>query len=281
MNTLWSDFWLGIRCYFKSFGFISRHHLSHFYLYPIAFILLFSAGAFFGIRALVDLVEPHLNNMLGIDSVEADGFFDRMLLVIKQTGRYIIHAVVWVSLMFVYYKINKYIVLIVMSPVMAVISERTDRIITGRSYPLSFMLIVKDALRGVVIAMRNAVLELIIMVLLLGGNLLITVVAPPAAVVTTPLVTIALFVIGSYFYGFSTIDYNSERYRLSFRESIRLVRRNKGIALANGTMFTLWLMVPVFGTYVGTIFAPITCTIGATMALIEKGELENPEAVRS
>jgi hypothetical protein len=34
----------------------------------------------------------------------------------------------------------------------------------------------------------------------------------------------------------------------------------------------LWLIVPFFGTYIGTIIAPITCTVGATLALLEKGE---------
>ncbi len=273
MNTVFQDFMLGLRCYFKSFGFISRNRMWHFYLYPILFIFVFSVSAFLGIRALVDLIEPTLNSLFGIDPIPGDGFFDKFMLVVKQTGRYIVHAVIWVSLMFIYYKINKYIVLIVMSPVMAVIAERTDRIITGRDYPMSIVQIIKDAMRGVVIALRNAVLEIGIMILLLAFNFLLTLLFPPVAVISTPLVSIVLFGIGAYFYGFSTIDYSSERYRLSFRESIRLVRRNKGIALANGTIFTLWLIVPIFGTYIGTIFAPVTCTVGATMALLEKGVL--------
>ncbi len=276
---VWRDFILGLGMYAKSFAFVSKHRLTHFYLYPIAFILIFSLSAFFGIRALVDAIEPWLNDLLGVQSFPAEGFFDRLGLLLKQTGRYVIHAVIWVSLMFVYYKVNKYIVLIVMSPVMAVIAERTDQIVTGRSYPISVMQIAKDALRGAVIAIRNAVIELAIMVLLLALNLLITVFAPPLTVVTTPLVTVLLFFVGAYFYGFSTIDYSNERYKLSFRESIALVRRNKGIALANGTVFTLWLMVPVFGTYVGTVIAPITCTVGATLALLDKKVYPQAEVV--
>lgn len=271
MSTFGKDIALGFRTYFKSFGFIVRHRMLHFYLYPLAFILLFSVGSFFGIRAIVDAIEPFLNELLGLDRPDADGFFDRILLAFKQAGRYITHAVIWVSLMFIYYKVNKYIVLIVMSPVMTVISERVDRIVTGRKYPMSFGLIVKDALRGIFIAIRNGILELLIVIVLLVINLLVTLFFPPIAVIFTPLVSILIFVIGAYFYGFSTMDYNSERYRLSYRESIRLVRRNKGIAISNGTIFTLWLIVPVFGTYIGTIFAPITCTVGATLALLEKG----------
>lgn len=271
MSSFSKDMALGLRTYFQSFGFIARNRMLHFYLYPMAFILVFSLGSFFGIRALVDSIEPYLNDLLGLDRPEADGFFDRLLLAFKQAGRYVLHAVIWVSLMFIYYKVNKYIVLIIMSPVMAVISERVDRIVTGRSYPMSIGLILKDALRGVMIAIRNGILELMIVVVLLVMNLLITFFFPPLALVSTPVVSILIFVIGAYFYGFSTIDYSSERYRLSFRESIRLVRRNKGIAIANGTIFTLWLMIPIFGTYVGTIIAPITCTVGATLALAEKG----------
>lgn len=271
MSAFTRDVALGFRTYFKSFGFIVRHNMLHFYLYPVAFILLFSVGSFFGIRALVDTIEPFLNDLLGLDRPDADGVLESMLLAIKKAGRYVTHAVIWVSMMFLYYKINKYIVLIVMSPVMTVISERVDRIVTGRKYPMSLGLILKDAMRGVLIAVRNGILELIIVIALLILNLVVTLIFPPIAFIFTPAISVLIFVIGAYFYGFSTIDYSSERYRLSFRRSIRLVRRNKGIAIANGTIFTLWLMIPIFGTYVGTIFAPITCTVGATLALLEKG----------
>lgn len=244
----------------------------HFYLYPLVLIVVLSASSFFGIRSLVDALSEWLNGLMGVEAMPSDSIWGKVKLFFSEIGRYIVQALVWVSLVFVFYKLQKYIVLIVMSPVMALVSERTDELVTGNRYPFSIGQVVKDSFRGAAIAIRNGVLELAITALLLGLNLAITVFFSPLTVVTTPLVTVALFFIGAYFYGFSTMDYTSERYRLKMSESVQLVRRNNGLAVANGSIFLLWLIVPFFGTYIGTIVAPITCTVGATLALLEKGE---------
>lgn len=274
-STFAKDFNLGMRSYLKSFGFIMKNRMGHFYLYPVAFIVLFSLGAFYSIDFIVDSITPWVNSTFGLEPLPGDGGFDQAKAVLREIGRYVIHAVVWVSLMLIYYKINKYFILIVMSPVMAIIAEKTESVVTGRHFPFSGVQLLRDVFRGVLIAVRNAVVELSITIALLGFNFFLTLLFPPVTVISTPLVGMVIFFVGAYFYGFSTIDYTGERHRLSYRQGLALVRRNKGIALANGTFFSLWLIIPIFGTYVGTIFAPITCTVGATLALLEKGEPHN------
>lgn len=278
MGSISKDFFLGLRAYFKSFGFIAKHRLWYYYLYPLVFILIFSLSAFFGISWIVDTIAPRVNDMLGLESVEADGFWDRIALFFREAGRYLIHAVVWVSLMFIYYKVNKYFVLIVMSPVMALLSERTDAILSGTAPPFSLTQFLKDIWRGILIALRNGVLELFFTVLILLVNLGISLLFPPLTFISSPLSSILIFFLGAYYYGFATMDYNTERYRMKMGQSVQLIRKNSGIALANGTVFTLWLIVPIFGTYIGTVIAPITCTVGATLAMHEKGLLKNQEA---
>ena len=157
-----------------------------------------------------------------------------------------------------------------MSPVMAIVSERTDEILIGRKVAFNFTQLIKDVWRGVLIALRNMFLEIGIIIILALVNLLVGLIFAPFAVITTPLFAIITFLVGAYFYGFSTMDYSSERNKLNVRQSIRFIRKYKGIALANGTIFTMWLIVPVLGTYIGTIFAPITCTVGATLAIHER-----------
>lgn len=272
MTSFWSDFRLGLNQYSKSFNFIRRNGMLHFYLYPILLIVVLAATSFFGIQSLVDLISVWLNGYLGAEEIPADDFWGKTKAFFSEAGRYIVQALVWASLLLVFYKLQKYIVLIVMSPVMALVSERTDEIVTGNRYPFSLKQVLKDVFRGVGIALRNGAIELLITVVLLTLNLLVTIFFSPLTIITSPLVTVALFVIGAYFYGFSTIDYTSERYRLNMADSVQLVRRNRGLAVANGSVFMLWLIVPFFGTYVGTIIAPITCTVGATLALLEKGE---------
>ena len=175
-----------------------------------------------------------------------------------------------------YYKISKYVVIIAMSPIMAFVSERTETILNGSEVPFSWGQFCKDILRGVILAIRNFIIEIGFIIILGVLGLIIGLVFPPLAVITTPLFAVLTFTIGAYFYGFATMDYTSERRKLSASESVRYIWKHKGVALANGTIFTLWLIVPIFGTYVGTIFAPITCTVGATLAIheIDKKEQE-------
>lgn len=272
MSSFSKDLRLGLKSYSQSFGFIRRNGMLHFYLYPILLIVVLGATSFFGIQSLVDAISEWLNAWMGVGEIPADDFWGKTKTFFSELGRYIVQALIWASLALVFYKLQKYVVLIVMSPVMALVSERTDEIVTGNRYPFSLGQVLKDSLRGIAIALRNGALELLITVVLLAANLFVTVVFSPLTVITTPLVTVTLFVVSAYFYGFSTLDYTSERYRLKMSESVQLVQRNRGLAIANGGVFALWLLIPIVGTYIGTVVAPITCTVGATLALLEKGE---------
>lgn len=274
MSSFSKDFRLGMKTYLQSFGFIRRNGMLHFYVYPIVLLVLLTATSFFGIQSLVDVISNWLIGWMGVEEIPADDFWGKTKAFLSEAGRYIAQALIWVSLALVFYKLQKYVVLIVMSPVMALVSERTDEVLTGNRYPFSLGQLLKDSLRGILIALRNGALELLITIGLLGANLFVTVVFSPLTVITTPLVTLILFVVSAYYYGFSTLDYTSERYRLKMIDSVQLVRRNRGLAVANGGVFALWLLIPVVGTYIGTVVAPITCTVGATLALLEKGEHE-------
>lgn len=272
MNTFRKDFQLGIRTYFKSWGFIVRNGMMHYYLYPLLFIILFSVFATFGIGMLDDLITPLIQDLIGVEELPGASWWDKTRAFFSKMSTYLVSFVIWVSLLYVYFKINKYVILIVMSPVMALIAEKTDEKLTGQEFPFSATQFVRDIWRGILIAVRNLFLEIILTLAILALNAIITVILPPLTVITTPLVTIALFVIGAYFYGFSTMDYTNERYRLNVSESVGVIRKSKGLAIANGAIFSLWLIIPFIGTYLGAIFAPVTCTVGATLALLEKKE---------
>ncbi|MFT4683366.1 MAG: CysZ protein [Flavobacteriales bacterium] len=273
MNSFGQNFKLGISTYFRSFGFIVKNKMMHFYLYPLAFVILFSIGAAAGIGTLNDLITEWVNGYIQIEELPGADVWDKTLNFVKSMATYAINFIVWLSLIIVFHKLNKYLVLIVMSPVMSIISERTDEIITGKKYPFDWRQLIKDVWRGVLIALRNLFFEMSITILLLSLNLAITVFLPFLSIITTPLVAVALFFIGAYYYGFSTMDYTNERYRLSTGESVRYIRKNKGLAVSNGSIFALWLAIPVLGTYVGTVFAPVTCTVGATLSMLAKGDL--------
>lgn len=268
------DFALGIKTYFQSFRFIRKNGLWPYYLYPLAFIIAFAIFAGWGISTMSEWLTPWLYDLLNLEPLPGDSWWEKTLNFLEDAGKYLIGFIVWVSFAFVYYKISKYVVIIAMSPIMAFVSERTEKILNGTQVPFAWGQFFKDILRGIILALRNLVIEIGFIIILGILGLVIGLVFPPIAIVTTPLFAILTFAIGAYFYGFSTMDYTSERRKLSINESIKFIRKHKGVALANGTIFTLWLIVPIFGTYVGTIFAPITCTVGATLAI---HELDNKE----
>lgn len=283
MTTFWKDFRLGVRTYFNSWGFIVRNGMMHYYLYPLLFIIFFSVFATFGIGMLDDLITPIVQNWIGVEELPGESWWDKTVAFFGKMSTYLVSFVIWVSLLYVYFKINKYVILIVMSPIMALIAEKTDEKVTGQVFPFSMTQLVRDVWRGILIAVRNLFLEILLTIVILTINAIITMVLPPLTIITTPLSTVALFLIGAYFYGFSTMDYTNERYRLNVSESVDVIRKGKGLAVANGAIFALWLIIPFVGTYLGAIFAPVTCTVGATLALLEKkdkGEIQNYKEIQ-
>jgi CysZ protein len=150
-----------------------------------------------------------------------------------------------------------------MSPIMALLSEKTDEIITGKKYPFVWDQFVRDVFRGIAIALRNMFIEFgfIIASFFLMWIPVIGWVMP-----------IILLLISYYFYGFSMLDYTSERRKLKYRESIRYIRSNKGLAIGNGFIFSLLFSLPIFGGMIASVVAPVAATI-AVIELEKKSDI--------
>ena len=102
------------------------------------------------------------------------------------------------------------------SPVFAYISEKTESILEGRDFPFSFKQLMKDAWRGIKLALRNAVWQSIYIFSLLLLSLL------PLVGWISPLIAL---LVECYYYGFSMLDYSCERNKLSPSQSIEFIGR--------------------------------------------------------
>jgi len=157
-------------------------------------------------------------------------------------------------LVFFYFSLFKYLFLIIGSPVFAYLSEKTSSIIEEREFPFSFSQLLKDAARGIRLALRNTAWQTLYAVSLILLSLV------PLAGWITPL--IALFV-ECYYYGFSMMDYSCERNNFSSTESINFISRHKGLAIGNGLMFYLMHGVVI----IGWVLAPAYAVVAATLSL--------------
>jgi CysZ protein len=67
-----------------------------------------------------------------------------------------------------------------------------------------------------------------------------------------------------YYFGFSMLDYSSERNKLSSSQSIEFIGRHKGLAIGNGIVFYMMHFIP----FIGWLLAPSYAVIAATISLL-------------
>jgi len=158
----------------------------------------------------------------------------------------------------------KYIILIVLSPILSYISEVIEEELTGKSSkPFSISRFGYEMSRSVRINTRNIFKELFYTAILF----LISMFPLPGIRLIT---TTAILLIQAYYMGFGNLDFLLERH-LNFRQSVAFVRNYRWMAIGNGLGFLLLFAIPV----IGFILAPTLSAIGATVEGLERLENED------
>ncbi len=240
---------IAIQSYAEAHSFIIRHRLWKWIVIPgIIYAVLFVVSMYFFGKSATAVIEylTHATHLSEWIQKFRNGFLGFLFTFAG--------IMLWLILMLFYFSLFKYIWLIVGSPVFAYLSEKTESIIDGREYPFSLSQLVKDALRGIKLAIRNMLWQTVYAVSLLFLSLL------PVAGWITPL--IALF-IECYYYGFSMMDYSSERHKLTASQSIAFISKHKGLAVGNGLVFYLMHGLII----IGWVVAPAYAVIAATLSL--------------
>ncbi len=229
--------------------FIKNHRLWKWILIPgFIYTILFIFGMYFFWQSSNDAV-TWLSSRIGLEnwlqkqrSEWLSFFFMMMGLILR------------LVLVFFYFSLFKFLFLILGSPVFAYISEKTESILEGRDFPFSFKQLMKDAWRGIKLALRNAVWQTIYIFSLLLLSLF------PLVGWISPLIAL---LVECYYYGFSMLDYSCERNKLSPSQSIDFIGRHKGLAIGNGMMFYLMHTIVI----VGWILAPSYAVVAATLSI--------------
>jgi len=249
----------GISGFVAAASFALRHGLWWMFLVPIVLWVLLAYGLFVALEGPVDDLTRWVGGLLELDVASTDGeglsgFWNSTKEVLNSTREFLVTWVLRLAIAFLLFLVNKYIVLILLSPLLAYASERTEELVTGARFPFSWSQLMKDAVRGALLAARNGLLELFINVVVWVATLFLPFLAPITAVL--------LFLVSAYFYGFSMFDYILERRKLRVHDSVREVNARMGMVVANGALFSLVMKVPLLGM----MFGPVMGSVGAVLA---------------
>ena len=243
---------LGIRAYGSVLPLISKLKLWKYFVVPILISGLTATIIGFLAYALSDSIGQYLAQIWLWDWGK-----EVVLAITSVVGGMF---VLWIG--FVLYK---YIVLALSAPFMGAVSEKIEIHIngnsTGKYQETSFQ---SQLWRGIRLNSRNLLKEILFTVPILLLNFI-----PVINIFSTLL----LFLMQGYYAGFGNIDYTLERH-LEYKESINFVRKHKGIAVGNGIVFMLCLLIPVVGVI---IVLPLSVTAASVRAV----ELLNTENERS
>lgn len=240
---------IAIQSYVEAHQFIVRYRLWKWILIPgLIYAILFTISMYFFGKTATAVID-YLTHTTGLDAWMQRFQNSWLGFLFTFAG-----IMLWLIQMIFYFSLFKYIFLIIGSPVWAYLSEKTEAIKEGRDFPFSISQLMKDAVRGIKLALRNTLWQSVYMITILILSFL------PVIGWVAPLIAI---MVECYYYGFSMLDYSFERQKLSPDASMRFVANHKGLAIGNGLVF--YLMHGLL--LVGWVLAPAYAVIAATLSL--------------
>jgi CysZ protein len=240
---------ISIQSFFEAHRFISKHKLWKWIFVPgLIYCIIFMVGlVFYGKTSnlFFNFILAKSGLKEWVDSFQ-DSWLNYLVLLVQ--------AIVMVMLFLFYFSLFRFIFLVIGSPIFAYLSEKTESIIEGKEFPFSFPQFIKDIGRGIRIALRNLLWQTVYVLAIFILSFI------PLVGLITPL--IGLFV-ECYYFGFSMLDYSSERNKLSTAQSIAFIGKHKGLAIGNGMGFYVMHLLPILGW----LLAPSYAVIAATLSL--------------
>ena len=242
----------GIQAYFKSFGLISKLKLWKYFFVPI----------------IVSVVTATVIGFLAYDLSDDVGRFMAKIWIWdlgKETFTSVSTFIGAIAVLAVGLILYKHIIMALSAPFMSPVSEKIEAHLTGvgkhqhRNTSFSEQLV-----RGIRINLRNLGYELLITIPLLLLKFI-----PGVNIIST----IVLFSTQAYYAGFGNMDYTLERH-FTYRESIKFVKQNRGLAIGNGIVFMLFLLIPVLGVILVLPFSVTSASL-KTVQVLEEQQLLN------
>jgi len=231
----------GIRAYFSAFELLNKLKLWRYFAIPVLISIVTAV--------IVVALAYILSDNIG-DQIYHLWIFSWGKEVVSAISNFIGGALVIVFGVVIY----RHIIMAFSAPFMSPVSEKIEKYYLGKVHTdAKFSITLARALR---INVRNLFKEILFIIPLFFLSLI-----PVVGIVFTVLI----FLIQAYYAGFGNMDYTLERH-YNYKDSITFVRKHKGIAIGNGIVFMLLLMIPV----VGIILVLPLSVVSATKETVKK-----------
>ncbi len=280
--NFFKQLYIGYKNYVKGTLFLFKHHLYWYFIFPIIlFIGVFLTGTYF------KNIEIEISNGL-LQTTEHISTINELIWTILK-------MMFLDALYITFTQFTLYIVVILLSPVLAMLSQKIEEIITKKKYQYNFKMLIQDIKRGAIIAFRNLIWYYILVGIFLGIASFFNI-----STKNSFLIFSIPFIVAFYYYGFSFMDYVNERRRLNIQQSIYYVSQHKGLAIAIGSLYSIFFLLYfyinthynefitnnnsriIWGTIRYTLLAiaaltPILAITAATLSMNEIDEIEKKQ----
>ena len=145
----------------------------------------------------------------------------------------------------------KHIVMALSAPFMSPVSEKIEAHLMGTTREHRNTSFISQLWRGIKVNGRNLLMELFLSI-----PIFIISFIPVIGFISS----ILLFLVQSYYAGFGNMDYTLERH-YGYSKSVRFVSDHRGLAIGNGMIFMLMLLIPVLGII---LVLPLSVTAATT-----------------
>jgi CysZ protein len=209
--------WMGLKAYRNALYFIAEHKLYWYVCIPAVLML----GIYeIGYLILKNQPNYHARNM-------------------NEISWLLIQLLIEISISLALMRFAKYVVVVILSPLLSFLSQKVEYKLTGNTYRFDLKQLIHDVKRGLRIATRNIMWEYAFFILVyifarIGWD----------KAESSPLFYL-VFIVSFYYYGFAFLDYVNERLKLTVDQSIQFTRKNRGMALAIGGVYSILIWVPV------------------------------------
>jgi CysZ protein len=232
----------GIQAYFGAFGLISKLKLWKYFAVPMIISVVTAVVIGLSAYGFSDNLGAYLLNIwpweYGLSVVE------KILTIFSGLIIIVLGLIVY-----------KHIILALSAPFMSPVSEIIESHLTNTAVHSHRNTSFNSQLwRGIRLNVRNLFMELALTIPILLLGLL-----PVIGIFSTVL----LFLVQAYYAGFGNMDYTLERH-FNYKDSLNFVRKHRGIAIGNGIVFMLFLLIPVIGII---LVLPLSVTAASTKTI--------------